>query len=114
MTGQLCEGELQACYRWRAERDQEKQWAQAEAQRGLVAMGSPVAVGDLVAEAQRVANSITAEALYERIKSAQDNRDKAEELMKLLETEKQRSEVAKGKKRTAEVAVERGGKSGKP
>ena len=88
---------------------------QAEAQRGLVAMGSPVAVEDLVVEVQRVVNTISAEALDQQIKTAQDSRDKAEELMKMLETEKQRSaEIAKGKKRAAEVAVERGGKSGKP
>jgi hypothetical protein len=30
-TGQLCDGELEACFKWRAERDQEKQWAQDEA-----------------------------------------------------------------------------------
>ena len=77
-------------------------------------MGSPVAVGDFVAEAQKVANSITAEALDQQIKTAQASRDKAEEWMKMLETETQRSEVAKGRKRAAAVAVGRGGKAGQP
>ena len=62
-TGQLTEGELQAYFSGRAERDQEKQWALADAQRGLVQMGSPVAAEDFVTGVQRLANKMTQEAM---------------------------------------------------
>ena len=77
--------------------------------------GSSVAVVDFVAGAQRAAGKITKEALDQQFKTAQDQRDRAEELMKMVETEKQRiAEVTKGKKRVAAVAEERGRQAGKP
>jgi hypothetical protein len=122
VTGQLCEGELQACFKWRAERDQEKQWAQNEGQRGLEAMGSPVAVETFVAEAQRVANAITNEALEKQYAAAQEQLQEniaqakqMEELKwRIQSQQKNIAETAKGKKRAAGEAAERDGKAGKP
>ena len=57
--GQLDDGELQHLFNLRAEREQEKQWSQAEAQRGLVQMGSTATVVDLAAAGQRAADALT-------------------------------------------------------
>ena len=101
----------------------EKQWALAEAQRGMVEAGSQMAVQDLVTGAHEVADKITEEALKQRSKAVQDQMDKLmnqhKEGMAMLETEKQRiAEMAKqdtkGTKRGTVVAGERGGKAGKP
>ena len=75
------EGELQAVYSWRAERDQEKQWSLAEAQRGLVQMGSPATVAELAATGQRVADKMTRETYARKTKEAEDT-------MKMIELEK--------------------------
>ena len=56
--GQLDARELQALFNLRAEREQEKQWAQAEVQWGLVQMGSPMPVADLAAVGQRAAGAL--------------------------------------------------------
>ena len=61
--GQLKEKELQALVDLRADEYQEQQWALAEAQQGLVEAGSSVAEVDFVAGAQKVADTITNEAL---------------------------------------------------
>jgi len=121
-TGQLCEGELEACFRWRAERDQEKQWAQDEAQRGLDAMGSAVTVETFVAGAQEVANSVTNDALDKQYAAAMERQreniaaaKEMEELKLMIQsTQKNIAETAKGKKRAAGGEAVRDGKAGKP
>ena len=91
----------------------------AEAQRGLVEAGSPVAVEDFVAGAQRAADKITKDKLEQGIKAARDQMREAQDTMQMVETEQQRiaeleKQDRKGKKRVAGVAAERGGKAGKP
>ena len=78
-----------------------------------------MAVQDLVTGAHEVADTITRESLEKRFKAVQDQMDQHKEGMVMLEREKQRiAEMAKqdtkGEKRAAAVAVERGGKAGKP
>ena len=124
--GQLNEKEVQALVDQREAEYTEKQWALAEAQRGMVEVGSQMAVHDLVTGAQAVADKITEEALKKRSKAVQDQMEKLEnqhkEGMAMLATETQRiAEMAKQhttgkirKKRGTAVAEERGGKAGKP
>ena len=114
--GQLNEKELQALVDQREAEYKEKQWALAEAQRGLVDAGSPEAVETFVAEAQKVADMITNEALEEQQSQAgRRQMKKAEEMMRAVQTQQQSiAEEAKGKKRAAGGAAEREGKSGKP
>ena len=121
--GLLNERALQALGDQRDAEYTEMRWALAEAQQGLVEAGSQMAVQDLVTGAQEVADRITEEALKQRSKAVQDQMEKLmnqhKEGMAMLETETQRiAEVAKqhttGKNRGTVVAVERGGKAGKP
>ena len=85
-------------------------------------VGSQETVEDFVTEAQKVAHTITNEALDRQYAKAQDQvkehlpqMKKAEEMTRVVRTRQQSiADGAKGKKRAAEVAVERGGKSGKP
>ena len=78
-----------------------------------------MAVPDFVTGVQGVTDAITRESLEKRFKAVQDQMDQQKEQMVMLEREKQRiAEMAKqdtkGEKRAAAVAVERGGKAGKP
>ena len=83
-------------------------------------MGSPVET--FVAEAQRVAHTITNKALDQQYAAAQEQKQenlaqvkKMEELMLMVQSQQQNiAEVAKGKKRAAGDAAERDGKAGKP
>ena len=75
--GQFDEGELQAVFNLRADREQEKPWSLAEAQRGLVQMGSSTTVAGLAAAGQRAADGLTREQ-YARIQK------EAEDTMKTL------------------------------
>ena len=70
MLGHLNEQELQALVDQRQAEYKEKQWALAEAQRGMVAAGSTEKVETFVAEAQKVADVLTKEALEEQTSQA--------------------------------------------
>ena len=109
--GRLDDGELQALLNLRAGREQEKQWACAKAQRGLVQMGSSKTVEDLVAEGQRAADALT-EAEFVRMHEEAEN---ALKLIALHTENKERKTQAKGyNKREADLAaMERGMKQGK-
>ena len=115
MLGHLNEQELQALVDQRQAEYKEKQWALAEAQRGMVAAGSTEKVETFVAEAQKAADTLTKEALEERTSQAQEAMKKAEEMVRELETQKKSfAEEVKGRKRAAGGAVEREGRSGRP
>ena len=68
----------------RSEKEHERQWPLAEAQQGLVQMGSKKAVEDLVAEGQRAADKSTSERFAQMAKDQENT-------MKLLAKEKQRT-----------------------
>ena len=115
MLGHLNEQELQALVDQRQAEYKEKQWALAEAQRGMVAAGSTEKVETFVAEAQKVADMLTKEALEEQQSQAQEAIKKAEEMMRAFQTQQQSfAEEVKGRKRAAGGAAEREGRSGRP
>ena len=111
--GQLDDGELQALFNLRAEREQEKQWVRAEAQHGLVQMGSSTIVADLAAAGQisRAADALT-EAEFTRIGKEAENTLQLIELQKQL---RERTTQVKGyNKREADLdAMDRGLEQGK-
>ena len=114
--GQFDEEELQVVYRLRAERDQEKQWLLAEAQQGLVQMGSPMTVADLAAAGQRAADKLTCEQYARMEKEAEDTMNMiALEKQKHADHEYARKTLQKGaNKRAADLAaMQRGMKAGK-
>ena len=85
-------------------------------------VGSQATVEAFVAEAQKVAHTITNKELDQQYAKAQDQvkehlpqMKKAEEMTRVVRTRQQSiADGAKGKKRAAGVAAEREGKSGKP
>ena len=114
--GTFDEDELQAVLTVRAEREQERQWALAGSQRALVQMGSPVAVDDLVASAQKLADRMTAEKFAQVRQDAKEQ----EAMMKMLErgqlttAEYERTLKQKGKKREVDLTtLHRVAKAGK-
>ena len=106
--GQLDEGEIQHLFNLRAERDQEKQWLLAEAQRGLVQTGSPTAMAELAAAGQRAADVLTHEQYVRMNKEMEDKTKTLALRQKQVEYEMER--VMKGlNKREADLAaLERG------
>ena len=78
-------------------------------------VGSQAIVEAFVAVAQKVAHTITNEALDQQYAKAQEEMKKVEEAMREVQTRQQSiADGAKGKKRAAGVAAEREGKTRKP